>query len=81
MKALVSIGLASVIALAAASPAQARQGCGRGFHRAYDGMCVHDRHHRGHVFVVGQFYPGRGYWYQNRWWRHRSGRHHHWRYY
>jgi hypothetical protein len=79
MKVLAALGLASAMALASASPAQARQGCGPGFHRAPNGMC---RPNRGgaRVFVVGRYYPGRGYWYQNRWWhrryRHRNG----WRY-
>jgi hypothetical protein len=77
MKALAAIGLASLIALAA-SPAQARQGCGPGFHRAPNGMC---RPNRGtQVYVVGRHYPGRGYWYQNRWWRHRYSSRHGWRY-
>lgn len=43
MKALAAIGLTSVIALAAASPADARQGCGAGFHRNAYERCVPNR--------------------------------------
>jgi hypothetical protein len=80
MKAIAAIGLNSAaVALAAASPAQARQGCGPGFHRAPNGAC---RPNRGgqQVFVVGRYYPGRGYWYQNRWWHRRYRYRNEWRY-
>jgi hypothetical protein len=80
MKAIAAIGLVSAaVALAAASPAQARQGCGPGFHRAPNGAC---RPNRGgpQVFVVGRYYPGRGYWYQNRWWHRRYRYRNEWRY-
>ena len=81
MKALAAIGLASVIVLAAASPAQARQGCGPGFHRAPNGMCRPNRGPGGpQVYVVGRFYPGHGYWYNNRWWHRRYRDHNGWRY-
>jgi hypothetical protein len=79
MKVLAGIGLASVIALAAVSPAQARQGCGNGFHRAPNGRCVPNRG-RQQAFVVGQFYPGQGYWYNSRWYQHRARWHNGWRY-
>lgn len=79
MKAVAALCLASAVAMAAASPVDARQGCGRGFHRAPNGMC---RPNRGtQVWVVGRFYPGRGYWYNNRWYQHRyRDRHYGWRY-
>ncbi len=72
MKILAAIGLASVIALSATAPADARQGCGPGFHRNPYGRCVPNRGPREQVWVVGRYYPGRGYWYHNRWWHHRS---------
>ena len=88
MKALVALSLASVIALAAATPADALGGCGRGYHRGPRGYC---RPNEGpvlvapvpggpDVYVVGRWYPGRGYWYNNRWYhrRYRYGRG--WRY-
>jgi len=70
MKAIAAIGLASAFALAAASPADARQGCGRGFHRTPYGRCVPNRGGQ-QVWVVGRYYAGHGYWYNNRWYRHR----------
>ena len=79
MKVLAGIGLASVIALAAAAPAQARDNCGRGFHRNHWGHCVPNRGQRT-VFVVGRFYPGQGYWYNNRWYQHRYRSQNRWRY-
>jgi hypothetical protein len=79
MKVLAAIGLASVIALAASSPAEAREGCGAGFHRAPNGRCVPNRGYRP-AWVVGRYYPGHGYWYNGRWWRHRYRWHNGWRY-
>jgi len=80
MKALIAIGTAAIIAAVAATPAQAREGCGPGFHRAMNGMCVPNRGNRP-VFIVGRYYSGRGYWYNGRWWRHRHRHLHGWRYY
>jgi hypothetical protein len=79
MKVLAAIGLASLIAIAPASPVQARQGCGPGFHRAPNGMC---RPNRGQqpAYVVGRFYAGHGYWYNNRWYQRRVRWHNGWRY-
>jgi hypothetical protein len=88
MKALVALGLASVIVFAAASPASALGGCGRGYHRGPRGYC---RPNEGpvvapvvavgpQVFVVGRYYPGRGYWYGNRWYQRRYRYRHGWRY-
>ena len=79
MKALLALGAATLIAAAAASPAQAREGCGRGFHRAWNGVC---RPNRGTPmrFIEGRYYAGRGYWYRGRWWRDRRRRHGVWIY-
>lgn len=67
--------------LVAATPAMARQGCGRGFHRGYYGRCIPNRG-PGWVapgpsvrLVIGRYYPHRGYWDGRRYWRHRE----HWR--
>lgn len=78
MKALIALGAAAVIATAAASPANAREGCGPGFHRAPNGVCrpngdmrdrdMHDR------WVEGRYYGGHGYWWHNRWYQHRHRR-------
>jgi hypothetical protein len=78
MKFITAIGIVSSIALTAASPAGARQGCGPGFHRAPNGMCRPNRNQQ--VFVVGRYYAGHGYWYNNRWWRQRYRYHNGWRY-
>jgi hypothetical protein len=78
MKMLATIGVASLLAIAAASPAAARQGCGRGFHRAPNGMCRPNM--RQQMWVVGRYYPGRGYWDGRRWWRHRYRYRNGWRY-
>jgi hypothetical protein len=73
MKTLIALGLATAIAGIAAVPAQAREGCGQGFHRAMNGMC---RPNRGPQmrWLEGHYYPNRGYWYQNRWYQHRHRR-------
>jgi hypothetical protein len=79
MKTLIAIGLASVIAATAAVPAQAREGCGPGFHRAFNGMC---RPNRGTMArrIEGQYYRGQGYWWHNRWYQRRHRRHGVWIY-
>lgn len=69
--------------LAAAAPADARQGCGAGGHRDAYGHC---RPNHGRVMVagpamrIGVFYPGHGYWDGHRYWQHRERWHHGWRY-
>ena len=79
MKLSIALGLASVAALATASPAEARQGCGGGLHRAPNGMCVRNGG-RQQAWVIGRYYSGRGYWYNNRWWQSRYRYHNGWRY-
>jgi hypothetical protein len=79
MKALAAFGLVSAMTLAATSPADARQGCGPGMHRIPNGMCVPNRG-RQVVYVEGRYYPGHGYWYQNRWYHRRMRWHNSWRY-
>jgi len=80
MKLITALGMASTIAFVAATPAAARQGCGPGFHRAPNGMCRPNRDRDVQVYVVGRYYPGHGYWYQNRWWHNRYRYHNMWRY-
>jgi len=79
MKVLMMVGMASAIAIAAAAPADARQGCGRGFHRAPNGVCVANRGGM-QVYAVGRYYPGHGYWYNNQWYPRRYRYGHGWRY-
>jgi hypothetical protein len=79
MKLIAALGIASTIAFIGATPASARQGCGPDFHRAPNGMCRPNRD-RETVYIVGRYYPGHGYWYQNRWWHNRYRFHNMWRY-
>ena len=76
MKILAALGVASAIATIASTPAEARQGCGPGFHRAYNGMCRpnRDMQMRRMQYVEGRYYGGHGYWYHNRWYQHRHRR-------
>ena len=79
MRNLIALALAAGVTFAATAPADAAQGCGRGGHRGPYGRCVsnfrdgpgYGRPHSGVTLVIGQRYPGRGYWdghryYQNR---------------
>jgi len=74
MKVLTAIGFASAVALAAVTPAQARQGCGPGFHRTPYGRCVPNRDNMRVQWVEGRYYPGHGYWWHNGWRHHRQRR-------
>ena len=85
MKRVIALALAATVALSAASTADARQGCGVGFHRGPYGHCRRNLGQRVYapaprVLVVDRFYPGRGYWDGHRYWRHREHWHNHWRY-
>ena len=70
--------------LAGVTAANAAQGCGPGFHRGAYGHC---RPNRGlgpvvgpEAWIIGNFYPGRGYWDGHRWYQHRDRWHGGWRY-
>ena len=73
MKALIALGATALLATAAASPVQAREGCGNGFHRAPNGMCRPNRGTEAR-WIEGHYYAGHGYWYQSRWYHHRHRR-------
>ena len=73
MKTLIALGLATAIAGVAAAPAQAREGCGPGFHRAWNGMCRANRGTEAR-WIEGHYYAGQGYWWNNRWYQHRHRR-------
>ena len=82
MKKLLVVTAALGALLAAASPADARQGCGRGGHHGPYGHC-RPNHYRGFAapgLRVGVFYPGQGYWDGRRYWHHRERWHGRWRY-
>jgi hypothetical protein len=74
MKHLFAIAAASIVAIAAASPADARQGCGPGMHRIPNGRCVPNRGDRQKQWVEGRYYAGHGYWWHNQWRHHRQRR-------
>ncbi len=83
MNKLLMIALAASAALVSTVPAQARDGCGPGFHRGPYGAC----HPNGGPVVVGVagprigvFYGGHGYWDGHRYWGHRFYRHGRWVY-
>lgn len=82
MRTLLLAALAAGAAFIVAPPAEARQGCGVGAHRAPNGYC---RPNRDRVVVaprlrIGGFYHGRGYWDGRRYWGHRFRSHGGWRY-
>jgi hypothetical protein len=85
MKTIISLALATGLALGTASTATAREGCGPGFHRNPYGHCRPNRGDRVVVtpsgLVVGNFYAGRGYWDGHRYWHHRRHWRDSWRYY
>ena len=75
--------IAAGVALAGTTAAEARDGCGPGGHRGPYGRC---RPNGGPAFVapgaivIGQYYPGRGYWDGHRYYQHRERFHGDWRY-
>ena len=79
MKTLITLAAAAAVATVAAAPAQAREGCGRGFHRTAYGTC---RANRGTQmrWLEGHYYAGQGYWHQNRWYHRRHRQHGVWIY-
>jgi hypothetical protein len=74
MRTLIALAAAAVVATAAASPADARQGCGPGFHRAPNGMCRPNRGGMRVQYVEGRYYRGQGYWWHNAWHQRRQHR-------
>ena len=75
MKTLIALAAAAVVATAGTAPADARQGCGPGFHRAPNGMCRPNRDRMMRMrYVEGRYYGGHGYWWHNRWYQHRHRR-------
>lgn len=77
MKKMMIFVLGAGAALAVASSADARGGCGIGFHRGPVGGC---RANLGGGPALGVFYPGRGYWDGHRYWANRYRFHGGWRY-
>ena len=80
LKTMLTAALAAGTMLVASAPADAAQGCGRGYHRAPRGHCVPNFRARGPVLVVGNFYQGRGFWDGRRYYQNRYRHHGGWRY-
>ena len=74
MKTFIALGAAAAMALvSSATPASAREGCGKGFHRTPNGMCRPNRGTQAR-WIEGHYYRGQGYWWHNRWYKQRQRR-------
>ena len=90
LKTMLAAALVAGTALAAAAPADAREGCGPGGHRGPYGHCQPNRgagYGRNAVvaapgirLVIGNHYDGRGYWDGRRYYQNRYRYHNGWRY-
>jgi hypothetical protein len=87
MKTLMLAVLGVGLAMSTAPSAHARDGCGLGFHRAFNGVCYPNHVYGGpgpvvvgvpgpvvvlHRAAPGFFYPGHGWWDGYHYWRHRA---------
>ena len=84
LKSLFVAALVAGTTLATATPADARDGCGRGAHRGPRGFCRPNYGPRYNApavrLVIGNYYGGRGYWDGRRYWQNRYRYHGGWRY-
>ena len=85
MKKFLAFALATGVTLTAVAPADAAQGCGRGFHRGPYGHCRPNRGPRVLAvapggLIIGNFYRGRGYWDGHRYYQQRYRYHNGWRF-
>ena len=84
MNKILAIAIAAGLTVGATGVASARDGCGPGFHRGPYGRCNPNRGGGAVIvrpgIVIGQFYPGRGYWDGRRYYQHRYRYHNDWRY-
>lgn len=84
MRKLIAALLTAGAAISVIPVAQARDGCGAGYHRGPYGHCRPNRGDRvvavGPRLVVGNYYRGQGYWDGHRYWRERYRWHNGWRY-
>ena len=86
IKSLFVAALVAGTTLAVATPADARDGCGRGGHRGPYGHCRpnygpgYGYGRPGPRLVIGSYYHGRGYWDGRRYWQNRYRHHGGWRY-
>ena len=84
MKTFIALAAAAAATVVAVAPADARDGCGRGYHRGPRGGCRPNMRPGAMVvapgLVVGTYYHGRGYWDGHRYWHDRYRWHRGWRY-
>jgi hypothetical protein len=88
MKTIIALAAAAAATVVAVAPANAADGCGRGYHRNQWGHCRPNWHRGpgvvavtpGGALVVDRWYPGRGYWNGNRYYMHRRHWNNGWRY-
>ncbi len=85
MKKIASVAIVLAATLVGVAPAQARGGCGAGFHRGEYGHCRPNIGERRVAvlpggLVIGRYYNGRGYWDGRRYWQHRERHERAWRY-
>jgi hypothetical protein len=88
MKKIIALALAAGVAVTSFATADAREGCGRGWHRGPYGHCRpnYDRDYAPRVVVtpgrliIGNYYRGQGYWDGHRYWHRRYRWHDGWRY-
>jgi hypothetical protein len=84
MKLLIAAALSFGVAFTVIPAAEARQGCGSGYHRGPAGRCHPNANARPIVvvpqLVVGRYYINRGYWDGRRYYRQRVRYHNGWRY-
>jgi hypothetical protein len=81
LKSMLTAALVAGTALATTAPADAAQGCGRGYHRGPAGHCRPNGYRAPGVrLVIGNYYGGRGYWDGRRYYQHRYRHHGGWRY-
>ena len=82
-----ALAVGTAVATFAALPAEAREGCGRGYHRGAYGRCIPNGPPARAVvagpgvrLVIGNYYSGRGYWDGRRYWQKRYRHNNGWRY-
>jgi hypothetical protein len=83
MKLLIAAALSFAAVSATIPVAEARQGCGAGYHRGPAGRCRPNANARIVIvprLVVGRYYAKRGYWDGRRYYRQRIRHHNGWRY-
>ena len=86
MKKILALAAAAAMTVVSAAPANAADGCGRGYHLGRYGHCRPNYGYGPAVgigvgpLVIGTYYNGRGYWDGRRYYQNRYRWHGGWRY-